>query len=572
MSLSNDVRRLIRQIIRQVHPDLFAANPYERQCNSDSLQVLNAYVDDLAKGLSPSPARLEFYVREAGALMKREAELPATGSLAPLFYAFGLITAEELQASDPYAAVQDTNFLSWLQETVHEAVRTAEQHELLKWRIRKYRDTLQEKFSLAAVQVGAEYAVSLTEQERQVEALTTLEYGLSSLYQEGMSFEGLSIQLYHPDMCPVESYAYMDEQGEYQMQTSYMKSYIADDGTVHLVADSSTIRDQIKALDLDRARMLAFVADFWLGRVKELTPAVQQLLGVKAVWCDTKTEQNSQKFVIWAGYLLEKREDIHRYLSSRQFAFSLIVHSESDGPLINFHASSPILNVRTDCPPQHLIEFLVSETGTAASDAATEVQSSREREEALLEKVRKAFGLKCIIKICMNDKVLEGAQRLLEHSDLIKTTVNLKGASIALDDCYELWDSGFISVPYNFKINELPNKIKLLQAGQRLPDTSSSNGNGASSPSLVARCTPAPASPSAGAGLSSGPCPLRTAGASSGSGPLSGSSLVRASGLLRRPCTAAAVRRAVPTAAMGLSGRSTASGRTAGARQQRLAA
>lgn len=62
----------------------------------------------------------------------------------------------------------------------------------------------------------------------------------------------------------------------------------------------------------------------------------------------------------------------------------------------------------------------------------------REREEALLEKVRKAFGLKCIIKICMNDKVLEGAQRLLDNSDLIKSNVNLKGASIALDDCYEV--------------------------------------------------------------------------------------------------------------------------------------
>ncbi len=61
-----------------------------------------------------------------------------------------------------------------------------------------------------------------------------------------MSFDGLSIQLYHPDMCPVESYAYIDEEGEYQMQTSYMKSYIADDGTVHLVADSTTIREQIK--------------------------------------------------------------------------------------------------------------------------------------------------------------------------------------------------------------------------------------------------------------------------------------------------------------------------------------
>lgn len=137
--------------------------------------------------------------------------------------------------------------------------------------------------------------------------MTTLEYGLSALYQEGYSFEGLSMQLYHPDMCPVESYSYIDEAGEYRMRTSYIKSYVADDGSVHVVADNTTIRDQLMTLDLDRARMLAFVADFWLGRVKELTPAVQQMLGVKAVWCDTKTEQNSQKFVIWAGYLLEKR-------------------------------------------------------------------------------------------------------------------------------------------------------------------------------------------------------------------------------------------------------------------------
>ncbi len=63
---------------------------------------------------------------------------------------------------------------------------------------------------------------------------------------------------------------------------------------------------------------------------------------------------------------------------------------------------------------------------------------SREREEALLEKVRKVFGLKCIIKICMNDKVLEGAQKLLENAEVIKGTVDLRGASIALDDCYEV--------------------------------------------------------------------------------------------------------------------------------------
>ncbi len=46
---------------------------------------------------------------------------------------------------------------------------------------------------------------------------------------------------------------------------------------------------------------------YWLKRVRDLTPAVTKLLGVRHVWCDTKSEQNSQKFVLWAGYLLEKR-------------------------------------------------------------------------------------------------------------------------------------------------------------------------------------------------------------------------------------------------------------------------
>ncbi|MEW5302018.1 MAG: hypothetical protein WDW36_004831 [Sanguina aurantia] len=479
--MNTDDRRLIRQIIRQVHPDLFAANPYERQCNSDSLQMLNVYVDSLARRDTPSPARLEFYVREAGALLKRQAELPTSGSLAPLFYAFNLISVEELRTSDPSAAAADTNFLSWLHETVQEAVRTAGQHEELKAVIRKHRDTMHSKFHLTAVLVGAEYAVSLKEQERQVASLVILEQGLTALYAAGMSCHGLRIQLYHPDTCPVESHSFVDSAGHHQLRTTHMRSYVADDGCLHLVADISTLQSQVEQLDLERARMLAFVSDFWLGRVKELTPAVQALLGVKAVWCDTKTEQNSQKFVIWAGYLLERREELHALLQGRKFCFSLIVHSEGDGPLIHYHTSSPILNVRTDCPPSHLMEFLVSEMGTAASEAATAVQSVRELEEALLDRVRVVFGLKCIIKICMNDRVLEGARRLLDNADAIKAAVHLVGASIALDDCYEVWDSGFISIPYNFNIAELPGKLLMLQSGTKPTDSSSGSSSGSGS-------------------------------------------------------------------------------------------
>lgn len=84
------------------------------------------------------------------------------------------------------------------------------------------------------------------------------------------------------------------------------------------------------------------------------------------------------------------------------------------------------------------------------------------------------FEAKCVIKICMNDKVVEGAMRLLEHANTIRQAVNLKGACIALDDCYEVWDSGFISIPYNFKIQELTGMVRMLQSGQR-PDQASAN-------------------------------------------------------------------------------------------------
>lgn len=79
-------------------------------------------------------------------------------------------------------------------------------------------------------------------------------------------------------------------------------------------------------------------------------------------------------------------------LGGRRFSFSIIVHADAQGPLINFHQSSPILNVRADCPPSHLMEFLMSEGGVQASEAASEVHSTRQREEALLERVRQVGG------------------------------------------------------------------------------------------------------------------------------------------------------------------------------------
>ncbi len=52
--------------------------------------------------------------------------------------------------------------------------------------------------------------------------------------------------------------------------------------------------------------------------------------------------------------------------------------------------------------------------------------------------VSQVFEAKCVIKICMNDKVLEGAMRLLDNAEVIKQAVDLRGTCIALDDCYEV--------------------------------------------------------------------------------------------------------------------------------------
>ena len=55
-------------------------------------------MDALGRGGRAEGARLEFWVSEAGALARLEAELPPHGSLGPLFYAFGLISAEDLRS------------------------------------------------------------------------------------------------------------------------------------------------------------------------------------------------------------------------------------------------------------------------------------------------------------------------------------------------------------------------------------------------------------------------------------------------------------------------------------------
>jgi hypothetical protein len=105
--------------------------------------------------------------------------------------------------------------------------------------------------------------------------------------------------------------------------------------------------------------------------------------------------------------------------------------------------------------------------------AAAAVQVSKKEEQALLEQIRKAFNAKHVVRVCSmyeSERVLDGARRLLEAAEVIRQTVDLSGASLAIDDCYEVWGSGFISIPYDFNLQELqPQLVRLLGSGR--PDS-----------------------------------------------------------------------------------------------------
>ena len=63
------------------------------------MQALNAYVAEASRGGRCAPTSLLFHVQQGGAGCSTvQAELPAHGSLGPLFHAFGLASSAEVDA------------------------------------------------------------------------------------------------------------------------------------------------------------------------------------------------------------------------------------------------------------------------------------------------------------------------------------------------------------------------------------------------------------------------------------------------------------------------------------------
>jgi hypothetical protein len=482
--MEKDQKKLIRAVVRQVHPDLFTAHPFERSKNAESLKALNVYADQLSKGLIPDPARLEFYIKEGGGIFSQVlTSLPGTASLSPLFFSFGLITEEEAlrdaAAVASFTGVNDgRDLFTWLSAVAEEAALAADQHDAMKREVRLLRSDLEEHYGFAPLDIGGEFVLGGEAQHQQVEALAALAQGLEILLSPSQQtssagkidkneFRNLAVRLYHPEGAPLVTVGYQDEAGTFNVRTEPMESHVGETGILHIVGhkDPKRVAAALAKLDFSRAQLLSKVSSFWVRRSRELSTVLCVALAVENVWFDARSEDAARKFVLWVGALLEKKENLAVASLGRSYAFSILVHSDESSPLLDFVESSSVLQVRTDCPPKHLLAFMISEAGELAHETATLVADTKAEEAAALEAVRDALGAKHVVRVCSSydqQKVLEAAARLVEAAPSLRAAVDLSGISLAIDDCYDVWESGFISIPFDFSISDLQPQLQAL--------------------------------------------------------------------------------------------------------------
>ncbi len=78
-----------------------------------------------------------------------------------------------------------------------------------------------------------------------------------------------------------------------------------------------------------------------------------------------------------------------------------------------------------------------------------------------------------VVKTASNSRHLAIAQqeacgRLIEVGERL-AGLDLSGVEIAIDDRFDVWDSGIISVPYDFHVGEVEDRIRGLLDGGRGP-------------------------------------------------------------------------------------------------------
>ena len=60
---------------------------------------------------------------------------------------------------------------------------------------------------------------------------------------------------------------------------------------------------------------------------RQLAPALKALLGCVDVWCDSRSEESSQSFVLWAGSVLSRRR-VFLFVAWSRLALQLCAKAE----------------------------------------------------------------------------------------------------------------------------------------------------------------------------------------------------------------------------------------------------
>ena len=468
---------------------------------------MNDYLDRMAEGRRVESTRLGFFLAPPGggaapgdALDRVEVRLPGgRGGLRELFRAFGLDAGlEDGEVEGPNLGSGDTALVEFLQEQVGKAVELQREAARLKGLVSTAAAEVVGEFGLAGLAIGEPGLKGATELAWSLEALEKLRSALRGLGpSESAGLQGHRLHLHREHSWGSGSGS---GAGVGAGEGAGPTRALGEDGRIHLVADGA-IAEQLQTLNVNEARVLSRLERYWGRRVEQLAPAATEVLGVKSVMSDhlispapgQDVSAGAQAFVLWAGKVISNKEAFELALNGRTFDFSLLVHGDraQEEPVFA-QPSSHIVQVRDDCPPHVLLKYLVTGGGGAAQEAAEAVWGARAEETELLDRVREAFGARHVIRVCPADtapEVMAAAKRLLESAaELQGWGVDLRDTCLAIDDCYEVWDSGFISIPYDFELGEL---CARLQAA--LPGPSSSweesacqqSGRGSPSPREV---------------------------------------------------------------------------------------
>lgn len=441
------------------------------------------------------------------------ADLPKGGDLGPLFRALGLIDDAELAAGvgapaggsgwrDEAAAAarrdgaQDVDLVEWLAGTVRDAAAASDRHAALADQLSTRAAASAARLGLASLHVGASEGgsaagASTSALLTQVDALEAFEAAAAAARAAA-----------GPDhLAGVAIGVVPGSPGDSRPLVS-----LGDDGLVTCRACSERVGAlavALRGVDSEQAAALARTRDYWAGRVSELQGPVRDFLGVRHVWCDARAEGDARRFVLWAGAVLSADAPASLAAGLAELDLSVLVHCDSSTPQIDYLPASSVLQVRSDCPPAALFRWLTSDIASSSSAEAAKAAARRSGEDELLEEAREALGAKHVIRVCTSDpgpsggpdgdsaaSVAEGAVaaaacRLRDAAPTLAAAgISLRGASLAIDDCYEVWDSGFISIPYDFTVGDLSERLARLGAGS---GDGGEGGGGAPPPPALGR-------------------------------------------------------------------------------------